>query len=135
MSGRGEGDTLTFQCNSGFTPIGARSSVCVSNGTWFPDPGTFQCSPGELVADILYNFSSLPLSHSVTCPILQTPSNGSSNFSSEPSFVGTTVHFQCDLGLFPEGVRMATCLESGHWDRDLSQLMCRETPGEFTIIS
>ena len=50
MSGRGEGDTLTFQCNSGFTPDGVMSSVCTSNGTWSPDPGTVQCSPGELVA-------------------------------------------------------------------------------------
>ena len=133
--GRGEGDTLTFQCNSGFAPIGVMSSVCTSNGTWFPNPGTVQCSPGELVAGvILHHFSSLPLSHSVTCPILQTPSNASSNFPSERSLFGTTVHLQCDPGLFPEGVRRATCLESGDWDHELSQLMCREMPSELYRI-
>ena len=47
VSGRGEGDTLTFQCNSDFTPIGAIASVCTLNGDWLPDPGTFQCSPGN----------------------------------------------------------------------------------------
>ena len=135
VSERGEGDTLTFQCNSGFTPIGVMSSVCKSNGTWSPDPGTVQCSPGEQVAGvILHHFSSLPLSHSVTCPILQTPSNASSNFPSEVSPVSTTVYLQCDPGLFPEGVRTATCLESGDWDYELSQLMCREMPSELYRI-
>ena len=139
MSGRGKGDNITFQCNSGFTPVGVMSSVCTSNGTWFPDLDTVQCSQGELVAGVILNhFSSLPLSHSVTstsCPILQTPPNASSNFSSEYSLVGTTVHLQCDPGLFPEVVRMATCLESGDWDSDLSQIMCREKPSEFLRIN
>ena len=47
VSGRGEGDTLTFQCNSGFTPAGAMASVCTSSGDWQPDPSTFQCSRGN----------------------------------------------------------------------------------------
>ena len=138
VSGRGKGDNITFQCNSGFTPIGVMSSVCTSNGTWFPDLDIVRCSQGELVAGVILNhFSSLPLSHSVTstsCPILQTPPNATSNFSSKYSPVGTAVHFQCDPGLFPEGVRTATCLEKGNWDNELSQLMCREMPSECLRI-
>ena len=128
----------TISPNSGFTPDGVMSSVCTSNGTWFPDLDIVRCSQGELVAGVILNhFSSLPLSHSVTstsCPILQTPPNASSNFSSKYSPVGTTVHLQCDPGLFPEGVSTATCLENGDWDNKLSQLMCREKPSEFLRI-
>ena len=143
ISGRGQGDTLTFQCNSGFTPIGAIASVCTPIGDWLPDPSTFQCSPGNKQLNYRSTWfafvelkiqTGLPIIFlTVTCPILQTPSNGSSNFSSDPSSIGTKVHFQCDSGLYPKGVRMATCLESGEWDTDLSQLICRETPGAWQL--
>ncbi len=43
---RRQGAMITFQCNRGFSPLKVLTSVCASNGTWSPGPGSFQCSPG-----------------------------------------------------------------------------------------
>ncbi len=62
------------------------------------------------------------------------PENGSGNFSSQPSPVDSTVFFQCNPGLFPDNVRIATCQDNGEWDTDLSQLICRTRPGETSCL-
>ncbi len=56
---------------------------------------------------------------------LSPPRNGTISDHSVPSFSGTQVKFQCDVGLFPEGIMTATCLATGEWDKNPVETVCR----------
>ena len=42
-----EGDTVMFQCNSGFSPADAMTAICTVGGVWSPDPGSLVCSESQ----------------------------------------------------------------------------------------
>ncbi len=57
---------------------------------------------------------------------LDPPQNGtitSDHFL--PAIPGAQVSFQCDNGLFPEGILTSTCLTTGEWDRNPGEIVCR----------
>ncbi len=56
---------------------------------------------------------------------LAPPQNGTISDHSVPAIPGTQVTFQCDDGLFPEGIMTATCLVAGKWDRNPGKIVCR----------
>ncbi len=56
---------------------------------------------------------------------LPPPRNGTISGHSVPAIPGTRVAFQCDDGLFPEGIMTATCLATGEWDRNTGEIVCR----------
>ena len=39
-----EGESVTFTCFSGSVLNGPRSSMCMGNGEWEPDPGEVNCT-------------------------------------------------------------------------------------------
>ena len=56
---------------------------------------------------------------------LSSPQNGTISNHSVPATPGTKVTFQCDDGLFPEGIMTATCLATGGWDKIPAEIVCR----------
>ena len=74
----------------------------------------------------------------IICGSPQPPSSGSVNFGNQSPYVqGTTVNFQCDDGLFPNGTMTTTCRNMsgrGEWDTNPADLTCREKPGLFIIF-
>ncbi len=56
---------------------------------------------------------------------LPPPQNGTISGHSVPAIPGTRVAFQCDDGLFPEGIMTVTCLATGEWDRNTGEIVCR----------
>ncbi len=56
---------------------------------------------------------------------LPPPRNGSISDHAVPAIPGTQVTFQCDDGLFPEGIMTATCLFTGKWDKHSGKIVCR----------
>ncbi len=56
---------------------------------------------------------------------LSPPWNGSVSDHSVPAIPGARVTFQCDAGLFPEGIMTATCLATGEWDKNPGEIVCR----------
>ena len=45
---------------------------------------------------------------------------------------GSSVTYQCDVELLPEGVLTAVCMENGEWDPDLAGAGCR-LPGQCHV--
>ncbi len=56
---------------------------------------------------------------------LSSPQNGTISEHSVPAIPGAQVTFQCDNGLFPEGIMTATCLVTGEWDKNPGEIVCR----------
>ena len=42
-----EGDTVMFQCDSGFSPADSMTAVCTVGGVWSPDPQSLVCSESQ----------------------------------------------------------------------------------------
>ncbi|XP_064404153.1 sushi, von Willebrand factor type A, EGF and pentraxin domain-containing protein 1-like isoform X2 [Halichondria panicea] len=40
-----EGSVITFQCDPGFSLVGAATATCNNSGLWDPDPALLECSP------------------------------------------------------------------------------------------
>ena len=38
-----EGSVFTFQCDPGFSPVGAVTVTCNNSGLWDPDPALLEC--------------------------------------------------------------------------------------------
>ncbi len=70
------------------------------------------------------NFISPAPPMNCTAP-LHPPRNGAISDHSVPGIPGTQVTFQCDDGLFPEGIMTATCLATGEWDKNPGEIVCR----------
>ncbi len=51
--------------------------------------------------------------------------NGTINDHLVPALPGTQVTFQCDNGLFPEGIMIVTCLDTGEWSQNPGEIVCR----------
>ena len=64
---------------------------------------------------------------------LPPPQNGTIIDNSVPAIPGTQVTFQCDDGLFPEGIMTATCLATGEWDRNPGEIVCRNEFSELFL--
>ncbi len=56
---------------------------------------------------------------------LDPPQNGTISDHFVPALPGTQVTFQCDDGLFPEGIMAAICLDTGEWDKNPVGIVCR----------
>ncbi len=63
---------------------------------------------------------------------LGPPQNDIISVHSVPAVPATQVTFQCDNGLFPEGILTATCLATGEWDKNPGEIICR---GKFIFIT
>ncbi|KAL9960422.1 hypothetical protein ACROYT_G033877 [Oculina patagonica] len=90
------GQTCQFTCDKGYNLIGSSTRTCNSGGTW---TGT------------------QPQCNAVTCPALQTPSNGN-----RQGCTGTTTEsyntvclFSCNPGFNALGSPSRKCLENGTW--------------------
>ncbi len=55
---------------------------------------------------------------------LDPPQNGTISDYFVPALPGTQVTFQCDDGLFPEGIMAAICLDAGEWDKNPVGIVC-----------
>ncbi len=70
----------------------------------------------------------------VTCPVPGSPSMGSVNTSGQSYTEGSQVIYQCNNGLFPMSVLIATCVRGGQngvWEPDPSTVVCRTSPGKI----
>ncbi len=65
---------------------------------------------------------------------LGPPQNGTISGHSVPAIPGTQVTFQCDDGLFPEGIMNATCLATGNWDKNPEEIVCRIEPSKCMTL-
>ena len=63
---------------------------------------------------------------------LGPPQNGTINDHSVPALPGTQVTFQCDDGLFSEGIMIFTCLDTGEWSKNPGEIVCR---GKYHLYS
>ncbi len=62
---------------------------------------------------------------------LGPPQNGTINNNlSVPAIPGTQVTFQCNDGLFPEGLMTASCLATGEWSKNPGEIVCRFEPSK-----
>jgi len=48
-----EGSQIVFQCSSGFAPSQQRTSVCMADGNWSPDPAGLVCKGIGSIANLL----------------------------------------------------------------------------------
>ncbi|XP_064402268.1 uncharacterized protein LOC135348048 isoform X2 [Halichondria panicea] len=116
VSSRLLGSTVTIQCDVGYVSV-VTSVTCEGSLMWSPDPEAIECT-------------SLPTLSPTTPPMnctasLSSPQNGTISNHSVPATPGTKVTFQCDDGLFPEGIMTATCLATGGWDKIPAEIVCR----------
>ena len=64
---RTEGSVVVFQCDPGFVPEGAMTTVCGSDGQWSPNPGSITCSPVPTQA-FTQTFTQVPTQASTQAP-------------------------------------------------------------------
>ncbi len=135
VSSRLSGSTVTIQCDAGYvSPV----TMLTCDGTlmWSPDPDAIECTPLTTPTPTTREFKLLAVYHNnffhytapptnCTAP-LSPPQNGSISDHSVPAIPGIEVTFQCDGGLFPEGIMTATCLVTGKWDRNPGKIVCRD---------
>ena len=62
---------------------------------------------------------------------LSPPWNGTIGNHSVSAIPGTQVTFQCNDGLFPEGIMNVTCLATGEWDKIPGEIVCRNESSKF----
>ncbi len=132
VSSRLPGSTVTIQCDAGY--VSAVTMVtCEGTLMWSPDPEAIECTSlptlppttRELSSWLYKNlFFHLTAPMNCTAP-LSSPRNGTISDHSVPAIPGTQVTFQCDDGLFPEGIMTATCLATGEWDKNPGEIVCR----------
>lgn len=92
ISGLRVGSTATYECNDGFTLVGATTRRCLSTGHW---------SGGA------------PSCQSISCPKLFAPYYGSvSTNGQQPGSIAT---YRCSSGFLLVGESTRRCLTSGHW--------------------
>ncbi|XP_064402132.1 uncharacterized protein LOC135347907 isoform X5 [Halichondria panicea] len=110
------GSTVTIQCDAGY--VSAVTMVtCEGTLMWSPDPEAIECT---LLT------TPTPTIPPMSCTTsLSPPQNGTISNRSAPAIPGTQVTFQCDDGLFPEGILTATCLVTGMWDKNPGEIICR----------
>ncbi len=65
---------------------------------------------------------------------LSPPQNGNISDHSIPTIPGTQVAFLCDDGLFPEGIMTAHCLDTGKWDKNPGEIVCRNESSKLKPI-
>ena len=46
---------------------------------------------------------------------------------------GSTATYQCDMGLLPDGIMTAVCMENREWDPDPADAGCR-LPGQWLHV-
>ncbi len=114
-----------------------RTSTCGSDGQWNPDPEEFLCPTISVYIDACMQMAitALYIEPPVTCPVPEAPSNGSVNTNDQSYTEGSQVTYQCNDGLFPTGVLIATCTSDGQnkvWEPDPSAVVCRTSPGTVT---
>ncbi len=76
---------------------------------------------------LILHYTAPPMN--CTAP-LPPPQNGTISDHSVPAIPGTRVTFQCDDGLFPEGIMNTTCLANGKWDKNPGENACRMEPSK-----
>ena len=140
VSSRLPGSTVTVQCEVGYV---SAVTVVTCEGTlmWSPDLEGIKCTsqtqPPPTTRELsswLYGLNTILLHLSAppmncTTP-LSLPQNGNISDHSLPAIPGTQVTFQCDKGLFPEGIMTATCLATGEWDKNPGEIVCRNESSE-----
>ncbi|XP_064402288.1 uncharacterized protein LOC135348062 isoform X2 [Halichondria panicea] len=115
------GSMVTIQCDTGYVSPVTMVTCEGSTLIWNPDPEAIACTP-------------LTLSYPTTTPPINCTAqlsplhNGTISDHSVPAIPGTQVTFQCDGGLFPEGIMTVTCLATGEWDRNTGEIVCRNEP-------
>ncbi|XP_064394885.1 sushi, von Willebrand factor type A, EGF and pentraxin domain-containing protein 1-like isoform X2 [Halichondria panicea] len=113
------GSTVTIQCDAGYvSPV--TMVTCDDGLMWSPDPEAIECTSLPTLP---------PTSSPMNCTVqLSSPQNGTISDNSVPAIPGTQVTFQCNDGLFPEGIMTATCLATGEWDKNPGEIVCRNEP-------
>ena len=132
------GSTVTIQCDVGY--VSAVTMVtCEGTLMWSPDPEAIECislptlppTTREL-SSWLYKLLFFHLTAPMSCTTsLSPPRNGTISNRSAPAIPGTQVTFQCDDGLFPEGIMTATYLVTGMWDKNPGEIICRNESSKF----
>ncbi|XP_064403419.1 mucin-2-like [Halichondria panicea] len=112
------GSTVTIQCDAGYVST-VTMVTCEGTLMWSPDPEAIECTSLTTPTP-----TTLPPPMNCTAS-LPPPRNGTISGHSVPAIPGTRVAFQCDYGLFPEGIMTATCLATGEWDRNMGEIVCR----------
>ena len=126
------GSTLTFTCSENNQLV---ISTCGSDRRWSPNPENFVCPTMGINLILSLHRSSISFTEPpVTCPVPGSPSMGSVNTSGQSYTEGSQVIYQCNDGLFPMSVLIATCVRGGQngvWEPDPSTVVCRTSPGKI----
>ena len=137
------GSMVTIQCDTGYVSPVTMVTCEGSTLIWNPDPEAIACTPltlsypttSELVRlSCIDNSSCISPAPPINCTAQLSPlHNGTISDHSVPAIPGTQVTFQCDGGLFPEGIMTVTCLATGEWDRNTGEIVCRNEPSKLHL--
>uniref|UniRef100_A0A8C3HUP9 Sushi domain-containing protein n=1 Tax=Chrysemys picta bellii TaxID=8478 RepID=A0A8C3HUP9_CHRPI len=119
-------DSVTFECDPGYTMKGHSLSQCQTDDTW--DPPLPVCEPGKLSVNYccdpdysLLREASLHHTASGAWNLLQCPSppaiaNGKPSVQASAVFTtGTSVNYSCEPGYSLTGQASIYCMASGTW--------------------
>ncbi|XP_078687161.1 uncharacterized protein LOC144919463 isoform X16 [Branchiostoma floridae x Branchiostoma belcheri] len=99
-------DTVTFECNPGYTLNGATSATCRADGTWSDTVPT--CTP-------------------VQCPARAAPANGAVSPTGAVSYPNG-VTFTCNTGYTLNGQATPTCQAAGTWSHPVPTCQAVQCP-------
>ena len=115
--------TVTAQYNVDYT-VSVVATNCAGNST----TADYNFMISESTSSL--NNTMTPFSCAGGCPVLTDPMNGVFGPVSS-RLPGSTVTFQCDNGLFPEGIMNVICLATGEWDKIPGEIVCRNESSKF----
>ena len=91
------GNSIIYECNSGYTLRGDRSRICLKNGIWS---------------------GRAPSCSVVTCQLPEAFPNGQWNTSDVSLPYDSTIGFTCNIGYIPDNENKLLCSETGVWVGD-----------------
>lgn len=101
-------NTITYECNAGYTLDGDSERMCLANGRWS---------------------GRQPRCEIVTCLLPLSPANGQWNTTASSLPYNTIIGFTCNTGYTLNGGPTRQCSESGNWDgapASCSIITCQE---------
>ena len=118
-----EGSSVNFSCPSELVLDGFKSSICMGNGKWEPDPRVVKCK-GENphnYQNITKFFNVHDMHITANCDLSILPTGGYIISDNTSTTEGTTVTFVCPGNL----EKITICTAEGQWEPNSSNI-CAE---------
>jgi hypothetical protein len=104
---------LIYECNSGYTVIGPKERICVSDGFWEPVADVYCIRKGKFIYKYMKNYLSLL---DEVCTMDSSITNGHYTPKQQVYYPDQQIRIECNPGYELDRLSpVQTCLKNGTW--------------------